>query len=246
MRANTNTHVLTGQDFSDLLPKKQEFASKDKNLALITRPGNTERVAFFNRLLQLLDEENVQFPDVQNKIIHPSRVRYYMERHLQSTLSPNLKLRDFLSAHMEVVQALLDDVESNVTNLISFYDTNIAQELQPFNPDSVKTSFTFKLVDDDMCSKFHFDHNLYRLLCTYKGEGTEWMPNQYVRRNSQCDCKDHELVQDYSKKEIVQENWVTILKGGKFSKENPIVHRSPSVRSMQDRRVLLRVDILLQ
>src|SRR5690606_18232190 len=40
------------------------------------------------------------------------------------------------------------------------------------------------VINSDQCRKFHVDYVRYRLLTTYLGPGTEWIPNEYVDREA--------------------------------------------------------------
>jgi hypothetical protein len=102
-------------------------------------------------------------------------------------------------------------------------------------------------VDTDMCRLFHVDHNLLRLLCTYVGEGTQWLANDNVRRENlgnPAGLNDKIVIDS---KRIYQADTldVLVLKGGRwpFIPRGGAVHRSPPL-SPGEKRLLLRVDYL--
>jgi len=110
-------------------------------------------------------------------------------------------------------------------------------------------SATFRLllapVNTNMCSKFHTDVNDLRLLCTYSGQGTLWLPDEEVNRSSLDTCDDGAcIVRDESKIEQAQTGEVVILKGAIYPQENVLacVHRSPTIEETGEKRLLLRID----
>ena len=84
-------------------------------------------------------------------------------------------------------------------------------------------------LDDTMCPRFHADNNSCRLLCTYAGVGTEWLPDgepesaaaiQHLARGDVAICKGIQWVEQ---------------------PEQALVHRSPPVAA-GEQRLLLRID----
>jgi len=74
-------------------------------------------------------------------------------------------------------------------------------------------------VHDDACRKFHVDRRSARLLCTYAGPGTEWLPNRAVDRAALAsDDLDFErancaIARDPRERRSVPSPWVALLKG---------------------------------
>ncbi|HEY0923833.1 DUF1826 domain-containing protein [Rheinheimera pacifica] len=77
-----------------------------------------------------------------------------------------------------------------------------------------------------MCPKFHTDHLVCRLVCTYLGPGTEWLPDS-TKAGAASACTDTFAV--------------TLLKGSGWegNEQQAIVHRSPAAALP---RVLLTLD----
>ena len=94
---------------------------------------------------------------------------------------------------------------------------------------------TFKLslesISTDMCRKFHADYNQLRLLCTYVGSGTLWLPDDAEKNGI--------LEQDIQQ---VKTGNIAILKGKLYPNAKPVFHRSPEIESLNEKRHLLRVD----
>jgi hypothetical protein len=110
-------------------------------------------------------------------------------------------------------------------------------------------SSTFRLllapVNTNMCRKFHTDINDLRLLCTYYGPGTLWLPDEFVNRKSLDTCDDGACIAlDESKIQQAQAGEVVILKGAIYPQENfyACVHRSPTIEEAGQKRLLLRID----
>ena len=98
-------------------------------------------------------------------------------------------------------------------------------------------------VNTDMCRKFHTDINDLRLLCTYIGPGTLWLPDEIVDGKAlQAGKEDTEIVIDAQQIQQVPTGDVVILKGALYAGANPILHRSPSIKEHGEKRFLLRID----
>ena len=102
--------------------------------------------------------------------------------------------------------------------------------------------FRLEVIDQDMCKYFHCDFNNLRLMCTYRGKGTIWTPNDNVNR-IRLGCKNNdEILIDPSLVHQIQPFWIGLFKGEVFMNNagNGIVHRSPSFNGKK--RILLRLD----
>lgn len=95
-----------------------------------------------------------------------------------------------------------------------------------------------------MCPRFHIDNLQCRLMITLSGEGTEWIPNQFVDWDMFYDLSDRRPpIRTGAKIEKMPSGYWYLLKGGAWEKDYPgIVHRSPN----SDReRLLLSLDPIL-
>jgi len=148
--------------------------------------------------------------------------------------------------------------------------TDLQRVLGELDSDKVLSSDIAKLVDmfcylfelesvglrltalqESMCPRFHVDKVDCRLITTYKGNGTQWLPHEIVDR-SKLGAGNKGLNDDLSgiyKKEIDIKNLacgdVALLKGEAWiGNENAgIVHRSPPV-AKEETRLVLTLDIL--
>ncbi len=98
-------------------------------------------------------------------------------------------------------------------------------------------------VNTDMCRRFHTDINDLRLLCTYVGPGTLWVPDEVVDFESFSSKRDDpEKYLDPQQIQRVQTGDVAILKGALYPEAEPILHRSPAIEEQEEKRLLLRID----
>lgn len=106
-------------------------------------------------------------------------------------------------------------------------------------------------LDRAMCSRFHVDIVPCRLLTTYRGIATEWLPNQLIDRNKLGrgnQGKPDAQSGLYEKEEDIQrliEGEVALLKGEHWEGNEGagLVHRSPAMENGM-RRLLMTLDII--
>jgi len=100
-------------------------------------------------------------------------------------------------------------------------------------------------VRTDKCRKFHVDFIRYRLITTYVGPGTEWVPDAAVRREAldhppDCPCDANEkIVQDASAIRYAVPGEVIVMKGALHPNHRGAVHRSPPIEGTGRVRVVL-------
>ena len=88
-----------------------------------------------------------------------------------------------------------------------------------------------KVINDNACSKFHTDQYKLRLLTTYYGKGTEWLPEKATNRKA-LGKTNKLIVKDASKIQELTTYDVGVLKGtipGIINSSKGIVHRSPQI-----------------
>lgn len=102
----------------------------------------------------------------------------------------------------------------------------------------------FTAINTNMCRRFHTDINIIRLLCTYVGQGTMWLPNDQVNDKAfLTQGGNEEIVKDERHIQQVNTGDVLLLKGALYPDGTPIVHRSPTIEETGETRLLLRIDI---
>ena len=114
--------------------------------------------------------------------------------------------------------------------------------------DQREVGLRLAVLDKVMCPKFHVDKVPCRLITTYTGIATEWLPNDLVNRcflgpnartNVGCEagiCKSGDI-------EILETGAVALLKGESWEGNEGcgLVHRSPRIED-KSRRLLLTLD----
>ena len=108
------------------------------------------------------------------------------------------------------------------------------------------TSFrlSFGAVCGNQCRKFHVDYLWLRLITTYVGPGTEWLPDDAVDRQGlqpsveSAQAANQKVVRYPAEIRRAQAGDVVLLKGAQASRL-PAVHRSPTIEGTGITRVVL-------
>jgi len=116
-----------------------------------------------------------------------------------------------------------------------------------FNLDRV--GIRLNILDTTMCPRFHTDHLPCRLISTYIGSGTEWLPNSAVDRRKSghgAGGLPDKVSGIYTQPESIQQlnpGDVALMKGTGWdgSEDSAIVHRSPAL-STGEKRLILTLD----
>lgn len=110
-----------------------------------------------------------------------------------------------------------------------------------FEPDAV--GVRLHAVKNPLCPRFHTDRVPVRLLCTYSGPGTEWLPEHSVIRPSQAGPLPDQHI-DAADIRHVPAGAVALLKGEASvgNEMRGLVHRSPFVS--QQPRLMVGLDWL--
>ncbi|MGD1892519.1 MAG: DUF1826 domain-containing protein [Cyclobacteriaceae bacterium] len=97
-------------------------------------------------------------------------------------------------------------------------------------------------VSNDACRKFHVDLYQIRLICTYDGPGTQWLPNDQVKREA-LGTTNEQITKDLSKIQQMGHFHVGIMKGGQVHPTSQgVVHRSPPIMEQGLKRFVFRLD----
>ena len=158
-------------------------------------------------------------------------------------LQQNIELRtsgDIITILNEVTQVLNPEIYCLMMQ-------DIKDLLQLFKEITNADSFRLLLgtISTNMCRKFHTDMNNLRLLCTYSGPGTLWLPEDNINRKVLNSHGNNEaIVIDESKVQQAKTGAVVILKGAIYPLEGTkaVVHRSPTIEESGEKRLLLRLD----
>jgi hypothetical protein len=161
-------------------------------------------------------------------------------------LEANLGLQDLdqfesdLLSEIKVWRTRSPDLNSWIANDVR----SIVEEfIQSTNANEVYLSFS--AVETDMCKLFHTDKNKLRLLCTYVGQGTLWLPNSNVGREFLGRGVNRDIVLDPLHVFQARPLDVLILKGETWPNNElgGAVHRSPPL-AVGEKRLLLKIDFI--
>lgn len=137
-----------------------------------------------------------------------------------------------------------DYFNSNLSECASFFE-DVSELVKLFERATQASSFRLLLttVSTNMCRKFHTDVNDLRLLCTYIGPGTLWLPDEAIDYKAlQTGRNNQEIVVDERRIQQVRTGDVVILKGALYPEANPVLHCSPAIEGKGEKRLLLRID----
>jgi hypothetical protein len=108
-----------------------------------------------------------------------------------------------------------------------------------------KLTVFFGSIDTDMCRRFHVDMYELRMLCTYQGQGTMWLNHNNINYEALNNFESKEEIA-IKAEDVKQFNTaaVGIVKGALYpnSKIGGLVHRSPAIEYLNEKRIVLRVD----
>jgi hypothetical protein len=153
----------------------------------------------------------------------------------------DLRATDFPAATRALPSPLREVLTSDIERLFGLF-TRVTG--------SAKARINFSAVHDDHCRKFHSDYLRYRLICTYAGPGTEWLPDHAVDRtamqpSAECPIEaNRAIVRSDAEVRRAAPFEVLLLKGEQHAKGRGAVHRSPPLEVTGQKRVLLTLSSL--
>lgn len=114
-----------------------------------------------------------------------------------------------------------------------------------------QVSLRIEVLNSAMCPKFHVDKTGIRMLCTYRGQGTQWLDEQYADRgklgmaSGNLDDSLSGLILNPQAIHSVPVFAIALLKGSLWQGNHMrgIIHRSPAVLGNQP-RVMLAIDAI--
>ena len=182
------------------------------------------------------------------------------QRDLTTTI--NSSVDDFLASYNQNRTSLIaspDSVYEKLTKSVSepFDATALCEDISElvemfcvlFDVDEVGLRLTE--LDRAMCPRFHVDRVPCRLVCTYRGVASEWLPHDVVDRrklgrgNNGLDDRQSGLYQEEQQINKMTVGDVALLKGELWegNEHAGLVHRSPHVHE-GEKRLLLTLDFL--
>jgi len=98
---------------------------------------------------------------------------------------------------------------------------------------------------DRPCQRFHADNVLMRLVCTYRGPGTQWLNEDNLNRSA-ADTRgthNHDIV--LRPEETCQaKEWEVLVMKGRRSRGVPLYHKSPPPEPNDPKSLVLKFDLL--
>lgn len=94
------------------------------------------------------------------------------------------------------------------------------------------------VIEDDACRKFHVDSVRYRLVTTYRGPGTQWLPPHALVNLPQGSPISRDEIRQLDR------GWVAIMRGaqGATADHPGVLHRSPPINGTGIARLFLAIN----
>jgi hypothetical protein len=94
------------------------------------------------------------------------------------------------------------------------------------------------IIEDDACRKFHVDNVLHRLVTTYRGPGTQWLPPHALANLPH----DSPISIDHIRQ--LERGWIAIMRGSRgATADHPgLLHRSPPIERQGIARLFLAIN----
>ena len=88
------------------------------------------------------------------------------------------------------------------------------------------------------CRRYHIDNVPLRLLVTYAGQGTEWLPDKFADKIAYKNGEPNEkIIKDISARQFIGEWDIAVFKGG----PEGLLHRTPD-SALNKNSILMRLD----
>lgn len=149
--------------------------------------------------------------------------------------TPGQELRKDLLKRLpapEAAEVLVQDVQLLAEAMACLFDTDTV-------------GIRLRLLDGVMCPRFHVDNLPVRLVTTYHGPGSEWLPEAATNRAGLgAPSPDKpEIVRELEAIQRLNAGDLALLKGGGWegNENQALVHRSPALVEGQ-KRLLLTID----
>lgn len=159
--------------------------------------------------------------------------------------------RDFFEGHADAAHpALFDEVLAELDPVARAWLANdVVGLVTRFAAvaRSARVRIGLGAVHGDQCRKFHADMHRYRLITTYVGPGTEWVPEEAVDRAAMahppdCPCDaNRKIVRDPSAVRRAAAGDVLVMRGSLAPGGLGAVHRSPPIEAEGIVRIVLVV-----
>lgn len=149
------------------------------------------------------------------------------------------RVRSQLRRSLTAAPTLPDEIEAFL-----LHDCNRLVEIFFSLTQAAEVLAKLSVIGDDACRYFHHDARSVRLLCTYRGPGTEWLPNAFVDRTAVGSGNNARICKDDRQIRRLARFAVGLLKGRSYPRNlgNGLIHRSPPIATKRETRLLLCLD----
>lgn len=191
-------------------------------------------------------EFNIAFMDISH--LSPMGIEDYLTEQFNKipTMFKCIIAKDAFEETIDQLDELyyvLDDSDKK-TELINFIKTLTSHFADV--TDSPLMGVSLEKVKGDLCKYFHYDMNHLRLVYPLIGSGTLWTKEDNLRREFLGKGKNSEVIIDQTKIHQVPGKTITLLKGHGHPSAHgkAVVHSSPKISHIQEKRILLRIESL--
>lgn len=202
--------------------------------------ATVKRIHFKN--LVNFSEDNSCLSIVQRK--KPKEADEFFNSILLNSFNVNAVI--YKKSIMKDINNILSKVISKEVKKLSFFNywiKDMVKISKTFFKILGKDSIYFSLETSRGCKRYHIDNVPIRILVTYFGKGTEWLPSNacnydayYAGKSNQQILRDNKIIKYLNPWEVA------IFKGQKFNIGNKgILHRTPDA-ALNKKSLLMRLD----
>lgn len=202
-------------------------------------------------------------PQAQDALQDPTCLLALIERHLSPALTASLRGHRFSGCQPIDVTMSADTGAGPVECLLAAAgyphhpgrpalaaDIATLMEILHRMPRSGRVRMRLERITTDACRLFHTDTLPLRLVCTYRGNGTEWLGEDGCDRSGLGKGDNARICRDPAAIHRMPEGWAGLMKGNLWpgtSNGSPggLVHRSPPL-APGDWRLFLSLDTVTE
>ena len=144
------------------------------------------------------------------------------------------------SALKDIREILTEELADEIKRDL-FYESwlsDMAMICETFCDMEESDSIGFWLGSNRGCRRYHIDNVPQRMLVTYAGKGTEWLPDEVADREAFASGEPNEkIVKDRSAIKFLNQWDVAVFRGG----PNGLLHRTPDA-ALNGSSILMRLD----
>ena len=144
------------------------------------------------------------------------------------------------TATINIKDLLSDKLPKKIKNNV-FYQLwieDMANLCEMFCITEKSSYISFSISSHRGCRRYHIDNVPLRLLVTYAGQGTEWLPDEFANKRAYANGEPNEkIIKDISKKQFIGEWDIALFKGG----PEGLLHRTPD-SALNKNSILMLLD----